>query len=279
MNKYIVFLLCFPMLMTSCEKEALDVQTGSIFGFENYEEAKSHIGAYADIFVPTNGSVYIRSTTFGANNSAEGGEIFGRYQETLSDPRINGGDYKFGNITLSFDEATGTYLPEGGMLSNEEKVNRISHLFGRDNEFSLVKNGSIVFQDKQYIPSKISVNIQNGISSQGSNSVSISRHNCQISWNADNNNENGVVAYLWWNGSKTDASAFEQPQGENVNKAVKFNDNGQAILPEELFNDIPPNAIVTIFFMRGNVDVKEANGKAFKFISVTQDKYDLILLD
>lgn len=280
MKKYLILILCFPILLIACEKEAPEIQSYHIFGFDNLEEARTRLGVYADVlFNPTNGSLFIRSTKFGANDSIEGAEIFARYQEELSDPRTDGGDFKFGDITLSFDEAIGSYLPEEGMLSNEEKVNRISSLFGRYNEFSLIDDGSIIFQSSQYVPLKIDVHIDNGISSQGNNLLSISRRDCQVSWNTDSNNENGVVVYLWWNGSGTDISPFEPTQGASMNKAIRLKDNGQAVLPEELFNDIPTNAIVTLFFIRGNVDIKEVNGKSFKFYSVTQDKYNLILLD
>ena len=180
---------------------------------------------------------------------------------------------------MSFDENTKSYLPDEGVLSNDEKVNRISNLFGISNEFSLIENGSTVINFEQYVPTKIDVNVENGIDHQGSNLQSISRNNCEISWNNDNNNENGIVAYLWWNGNRTDASAFEQTQGEIVNKAVKLNDEGQAVLSKELFNDIPKNAIITLFFIRGNVNIKEVDGKSFKFYTVTQDKHNLILLD
>ncbi|MCL2935058.1 MAG: hypothetical protein MGG11_23245 [Trichodesmium sp. MAG_R03] len=281
MKHVFVVLSCVLILLTSCGKDEPEIQllNDDIFGFESVEEARTHLGVYADIFSPTNGSMYIRSTKFGTNTDAEQAEIFGRYQENQNQPRTNGGDFKFGDIKLSFDENTKSYLPDEGVLSNDEKVNRISNLFGISNEFSLIANGSTVINFEQYVPTKIDVNVESGIDYQGSNLLSISRNNCQISWNNDSNNENGIVAYLWWNGNKTDVSAFEQTQGKILNKAVKLNDEGQAVLSKELFNGIPKNAIVTLFFIRGNVNIKEVDGKSFKFYSVTQDKHNLILLD
>ena len=280
MKNTILIFCSILFLLPSCSKDEQKIEDnkGDIFGFQTVEEAKTHLGIYADIFSSTNGSMYIRSTKFG-NNNGEQAEIFGRFRERSNQPPSNGGEYQFGDLKLSFDETTQTYLPQGGTLSNDEKLNRISNLFGNQNRFTLIKNGISVLDFQQYVPSKLQVNVENAVNHQGSNLKAIERDKVEITWNKDNSNENGIIAYLWWNGDRTDVSVYDQGEGDIINRAVKIDELGQSIISQELFEGIPKNAIVTLFFIRGNIELREVEGESFKFYSVTQDKHNLIMLN
>ncbi len=280
MKKIYLFLFSIVVLFSSCANEETEIQNSKedIFGFNSVEEARAHLGDYADIFNPTNGSMYIRSTLFGSSES-EQGEIFGRYLEDSKRTPSNGGDYKFGNVQLSFDASTKSYLPQEGRISNDAKLSQIANLFGNQSEFSLSRDGSTLLSFDQYVPEKIVVDLKNAKEHDGSNLSVMKRDDFEISWNMDDQNTNGVIAYLWWNGNKAGMSAYEQKEEILVNRAIKLDDNGKAKLSSELFNDIPNNAIVTVFFIRGNVSIKEFDGKSFKFYSVTQNKHNLVIKD
>ena len=264
-------------LLISCSKDDILIQEGNdIFGFTSLTEAREYLGIYADIFVPTNGSMYIRSTTYASAN-VEKAEIFGRYNESSNTTPSDGGTYQIGNIELNFDESSQDYLPLEGNLTNDEKVSSINTLFGKENQVGLKKNGEVITEFSQYLPKKINVNIENKIPYPNSNLNSIEHDNFKISWNEDSKNNNGIVVYLWWNGDRTDLGVNEQGQGETINQSIKLDDNGEAIISSEFFRKIPQNAIISIFFIRGNIDVKEIEGKSYKFYSVTQEKHNLIL--
>lgn len=278
MKKILFAIVSISLLVTSCTKDSLIQEEDDVFGFTSLSEARQHLGVYADIFVPTNGSMYIRSTSFASGNVKQA-EIFGRYNENSDAAPSDGGTYKLGDIELNFDETSRDYLPTEGNLTNDEKTLKINSLFGKENQFSIKKDGESVIEFNQYLPKKIEVNIENQTPYPNSNLNSIQRDNFKISWNEDNENSHGVVAYLWWNGDRTDLGVSEQGKGENINQSVKLDDNGEAIISAEFFNKIPKNAIISVFFIRGNANIKELDGKSYKFYTVTQEKHNFVLQD
>jgi hypothetical protein len=74
--------------------------------------------------------------------------------------------------------------------------------------------------------------------------------NFVLGWNADPNNENGLVVLVEWTGT----DMF----GENYNVSVRnvdiVSDNGECILNEKLFDHIPQGALAKIFLLRGNIE-------------------------
>lgn len=277
MKKVFFAIMSIAFLVTSCAKEQGLIQNETdIFGFASLEEAQKNLGVYADLFTPTHGSMYIRSTHF-FGGTTEQAEIFGRYNDNSNEDASDGGIYQLEDIELAFDEKRLTYLPIEGELTNEEKASKINRLFGKENRLSLKKDGKPVLEFKQYLPEKIKVNVLDKTPNPNSNLNSIKRENFKISWNSDNKNSNGVIAYLWWNGDRTDLGTNEQGQGEIINRAVKLDDNGEAKVSASFFKGIPQNAIITIFFVRGNAQIKEFENKSYKFYSITQEKHNLIL--
>ncbi len=222
--------------------------------------------------------MYLRHTNYD-DLDVESGELFGTYRENSLAESSDGGLYQFGDIQLQFDESIKTYVPTSGIRSSDENLKLITDLFGTTNTFSLVKSNEKVLEFEQYIPEKLSVDILNAVAIQGSGTESIERNNFEIEWNRDQLNSNGIVAYMWWNGDRADLSANEQGKGEIVNRAVKLDDTGQGKISGDLFEDIPKNGIVALFFIRGNVDIKEFRGDSYRFWSASQDKHNLILLD
>jgi len=75
-----------------------------------------------------------------------------------------------------------------------------------------------------------------------------------LEWNADPNNENGLVVAVEWNGG----DIFGKRYGEYViNADILPNDNGRAILDNRLFDRIPQGAIANLILIRGNIEVIE----------------------
>lgn len=272
---YSVLFIC--LILCSCNKDQSSIQpSGEIFGFETMEEAQRNLGIYADIFKPSDGSMYIRSTTFG-KNEGEQADIFGKYRSNPSEKRSDGGIFQLGDIKLVFNGESQSYLPESGYIKNKERVDQITPFFGKQNEFKLIQNDLEVAQVKQYTPEKIKINIPASTKYDGGSASVLKRSNFNVNWNADLSNKNGVVAYLWWNGDSIDLPLSEQGKGDVVRNAIKLDDTGNAVIPENFFRGIPNNAVVSIFFIRGNIALKEINDNTFKFYSVTQDKHNIIV--
>jgi len=75
-----------------------------------------------------------------------------------------------------------------------------------------------------------------------------------VEWNADPNNENGLLVAVEWNGS----DIFGKHYGEYViNADIITQDNGRAILDNRLFDRIPQGAIARLILVRGNIEIIE----------------------
>lgn len=274
--KKFLWLIIGVISISGCKKEeALFLQPqGTIFGFDNAEEARNNLGIYADVFTATNGWMYVRSTK---QTGGEQAEIRGSFREEIGGPSQDGGRLEFGPIALEWEPSTASYELAGAPLTNAEKAALIAPLFGGLHPFRVVRDGKTIVEFVQYVPEKLDVQLQQAVQLEGAQK-GIHRSNFEIRWNRDDNNTNGIVAYLFWKGDRTDNSPYDRQMIE-VHRAIKLDDTGQAWIPSEFFDDIPPQAIVTLFFIRGNVQLAQAEGYSWKFYAITQDKQDLVLLD
>ena len=280
MKKILVFFVSLFLLITSCKRDTNDANV-SIFGFKNIDEARLKLGKYADLFSAVNGSTYVSSIRYNGTNEGDF-EIFARYNEDHLSPRTDGGNYFINSNKMIFDPKLQTYvlLPNND-LSKKELGNLLKPTFGKENEAKLIKNDSLIFQTKFYVPTEIvATNLDNFPKLSGSDFIKISRKNMTFHWNRDNNNNNGVVAYLSWTGDRTDIPANEQGTAGKKDAAIKFDDNGLVILPNSFFDDLPVNAAFTISLIRGNVEVLEGSDKKkYKFHTNSWFKIQCTLID
>lgn len=73
-------------------------------------------------------------------------------------------------------------------------------------------------------------------------------HDMEIEWNADENNQNGVVILVEWQGTSISAPM----QDISIVSADIVEDNGHTVLRNELFDRIPDEAFVNLYLMRAN---------------------------
>ncbi|MCQ2345355.1 MAG: hypothetical protein MJZ82_01125 [Paludibacteraceae bacterium] len=80
--------------------------------------------------------------------------------------------------------------------------------------------------------------------------------NMEIEWNADINNPNGVLILVEWTGSTLNGVC-------NTNSTILgidlVEDIGTTVLDNEIFNDIPDEALVNLWLIRGNIVEFEQN--------------------
>ena len=76
--------------------------------------------------------------------------------------------------------------------------------------------------------------------------------NFKLKWNADPKNENGLVVVVEWAGT----DMYGTRHGKFVRNAdiIPF-DNGECVLNEELFDDIPQGALAKLLLVRGNIEM------------------------
>ncbi len=274
--KKFLWLIIGVISISGCKKEeALFLQPqGTIFGFDNAEEARKNLGIYADVFTATNGWMYIRSTTQAGGEQAE---IRGSFSEAIGGDPQDGGRLEFGPLALEWEPSTGSYELPGAPFANADKAALITPLFGGTHPCKVIRNGKTIVEFAQYVPARLDVQLQQAVQLEGAQK-GIHRSNFLIRWNQDVHNTNGIVVYLFWKGDRTDNSPYDR-QTTTVHRAVKLDDTGQAWIPAAFFDDIPSHAIVTLFFIRGNVQLAQAEGYSWKFYSITQDKHNVVVLD
>ena len=91
-----------------------------------------------------------------------------------------------------------------------------------------------------------------------------------LGWNADPQNENGLVVVVEWNGSDLYGNEYK----EYVRNAdIITTDNGKCVLNNKLFDGIPHGALVSIQLIRGNIEVTgliidNATGEEEEFVFV-----------
>jgi len=97
----------------------------------------------------------------------------------------------------------------------------------------------------------------------------------EIEWNADENNENGVLVLVDWTGSMV---LGEDIPDTHVFRIASFPDTGVAQLPEELFDGIPDTAYCDIMIVRGNIENINFDNYSYKLIGQTYHRISFILV-
>lgn len=96
-----------------------------------------------------------------------------------------------------------------------------------------------------------------------------------IKWNIDENNENGVLVVIDWNGSMV---LGKDIPGTHVCRIASFPDIGEARLSEEMFDGIPDTAHCDLLILRGNIDNVEQGQFTYKLIGKTHHLISFILI-
>lgn len=97
-----------------------------------------------------------------------------------------------------------------------------------------------------------------------------------LEWNADYNNKEGLVVVADYNG-------MTAVPGKGVNKHITNTlnikeDNGRAILDNDLWKGIPDTGIVTLSILRGNVKIEEIDEENYKLYALTQAVMPLVII-
>lgn len=95
-----------------------------------------------------------------------------------------------------------------------------------------------------------------------------------VRWNADRNNENGVLIIVRWMGSML----FGKDYSFQVCHTVRVPDNGQTVLDESMFEGIPDTAYCHLFLVRGNLEDFEIDQIDYQLLTETHDLINFVLV-
>ena len=236
---------------------------------------------YADILCDCEKIGYISTK----QNSIDEAEMFfqlpSAFQRGFDETNVNAAPPKPRNISFAVN---GTHARE--LVLNTIKPNR--QFFGSNVTFSLFKENGVmkaprgggeddggegsVITITMYVPDLLQ------ITSPSINTPEDLLPYCYyqdfvLGWNADPQNENGLVVVVEWNGRDLYGNEYK----EYVRNAdIIKNDNGKAVLNNKLFDGIPQGAIVQIQLIRGNIEAtaividEDGNEEEFTFVAASQ---------
>lgn len=96
-----------------------------------------------------------------------------------------------------------------------------------------------------------------------------------LRWNADTNNENGVIVVVEWFGATAGQGDYENT---HIRRIDLLEDTGEAHLDAALFEGIPNTALVELTLLRGDVKNIDLENCTYKVSGETHAYLSLVLV-
>lgn len=262
----IVKLIFVTTLLFTCNNEdvheAVSNDKSNIVLESNYKLLNFSPNVYHDYFRETENSVIFSSLKFGENGTYNAVNHFKINNEENVKVRLNGQllDY---NLNHRSNNNTLNYYGTTVSLAIE---NQNPEFQARNEENATVE---------VYVPELIE--ITNPKRRTGTeNSPLVDANNFVIEWNADFNNDEGLVVLAEYFGT----SAVPE---NNTNKHILNTDyieldNGYFKLNPNIFDGMPNLAHVQIIILRGNVVIEEIEGELYKYVFESHHRLPIILV-
>lgn len=257
------------MLNTSCNKESIENSEPNNEAIQKIDN-KYHLlnyspNVYHDYFKQTENSVGFSSLK---PNSLE---VHNIVQKTIFTDKSS-------SEKLVFIDNNSIEL-----VTNSKKIdlNRSPDFYGKTVRFKVVSSNSEERTDddeteiEMYIPELVEI-INPSVVNTDERFPLCDSDNFVLEWNADTNNEEGLVVVAEYFGSN---AIPEDSQNVHIMNTDNIEiDDGYAVLNPELFKNIPNLSIVHIVLLRGNVAIEEIEGELYKFFAESHVRLPLILV-
>lgn len=243
---YILILSVFFTII-SCEKEKNNINGSS--NSENIDFKSSYQGHVNETYLYSGPTRYILFM-----DTAD-------FESIIKEKRHN----PLSNISASvMDDQSGQQITCNGVSlnsTNNYSGSSFNSIFGTNSVFSV---GSSNFE--LYIPSRIEF-VSPFINSNDDLYPFCYYQDFVLKWNEDVNNQHGIIVAVQWNGSM-----YGEPDRPNEyyrNIDILLDDDGVETLNNDLFQNIPEDAIATMTISRGNVNVFKHQGNTYKLGATT----------
>lgn len=177
--------------------------------------------------------------------------------------------------------ANGIEISEANISSVKTKGRgSLSDMFGTNVTFTFSNSTETKSSEPQagsadlYIPAEIMFLAPCANSEEDINPLCYYK-NFQIKWNKDENNKNGVLVAVEWNGNMVLGDDIENT---SVHRTMTFCDTGEAKLPAKLFDGIPDTAICNLIILRGNCNNVVYDNYTYKLVGETHQLISFILI-
>ncbi len=97
-----------------------------------------------------------------------------------------------------------------------------------------------------------------------------------LKWNADVNNENGLVVIVEWLGTVLSEDVDEATYVRNID--VINEDDGEVVLNSKLFDNIPNKALAYVTLLRGNIEIAELDSTSYRVFGESHAILPMVLV-
>ncbi len=145
--------------------------------------------------------------------------------------------------------------------TNQDNKDLTQSWYGQDVQFIIrkegaLKSGSNIASDtiQMYIPELVQITSPK-IESEEELYPYCYYKNFKLAWNADPENQNGLVVIVEWLGTTVSEDGDFNQFVRNID--VIKEDNGETTLNDKLFDNIPDRALAYVTLLRGNIELPE----------------------
>lgn len=259
-------LLIFIVLVQSCNTED-NYQTDKNIENEitlksNYKALNFTPNIYHDFFKATENGMEISALKFGEDGLYSAVNNYSIDNPSATKIRLNGQILDYSQHNINNDTSLDYY----GKTLNLSIENQNPNYQARSTEDSNIE---------VYIPELIEItNPKKRVGTE--NSPLVDANNFVVEWNADPNNEEGLVVLAEYLG--TCAVPGNNSNEYILNADYIELDNGYFKLNPSIFEGMPNLAFVQIILLRGNIVIEEIEGELYKFIFESHHRLPIILV-
>ncbi len=260
MRNIFVFSAVFLILLTSCNKEVTKFTNFNKVVEYSSEDLSSYqdLGVYSNLFVPEENitaSIKFQIDNQFINSKKIRGSFY--FWDTYNVENIDSGIFNFGEINAfsSFKNGEVSFIPENAQpLFNITDsnwnyfVDAPDKIINNQINTSLTLNEQNIFSEKVEFPDVLNMT-PIGQETHDIHGTICDRDNFEIVWNGSNNN-NGVLVFARFLGQTSDN--FFESNYDPIYRMMIVEDDGIEVIPNDLFTDMPENAIVQFELWCGN---------------------------
>ena len=262
-------LVTIMMLNTSCKNEPLETRENEIMSEaitigSNYNLLNYSPNVYHDYFKQTDNVLGFSSLK---PNSLKQHSIVKHSRFSVSQKHIE----------LAINNEMTSMKNESEIITAQEANN----VYGKTVSFKinssngLSASGDAGTEIEMYVPELVEIT-NPSVTNLNERSPLCDYRDFVLEWNADANNEEGLVVIAEYFGGNAIPDHTEEKHILNTDYIEL--DNGRTVLDEALFDGMPNLAFVDIILLRGNVTIEEIQGELYKFFAETHVRLPILLV-
>jgi hypothetical protein len=244
---YLYISLLTTLLLVSCKQNEAIVSNKYYELVGNDYSFKSEMGEYEHYFTRDDGFQGIEWRQSGLYTESGKGILNGYTKDNLYESDRSK-HFLFNN----------TSMYEVQLLPYPEQNIFVKQSIGKEAHFKFIDQhaGEVVYDHTLYMPKPLSVDTsRSGIFKIPYSKIGAFNINSKIYYNADLNNENGLLVILSYRGDRLSSSLEDiQNNHQNFGQIKKFlfvpKDNGVIVFPDGFFDGLPDGAIFTLHVKR-----------------------------